>query len=243
MIEAPRRLFAISGEDHVAFLQNLITNDMAKLAHGPIYAGLLTPQGKYLADFLLVPHEGQLILDVSDAVADGLIARLSMYRLRSDVGIAPLDMPVSFGAGTAPAGAIADPRPGLGWRVYGQSLPADPGWTAARIAAMVPETGVELGPDSYILEMNFEALGGVDFRKGCYVGQEVTARMKHKTTLRKGLARVQVDGPADPGAEITAVGKPAGVLHSRVGDQALAYLRFDRMADGGMAGEAVVQVV
>ncbi|MEO1307171.1 MAG: folate-binding protein, partial [Pseudomonadota bacterium] len=110
-----------------------------------------------------------------------------------------------------------------------------------RIEHLVPQSLQELIPnDSFILEMNFEELNGVDFKKGCYVGQEVTARMKHKTSLRKGLARVAVSGDAVPGTEIMADGKPAGQLFTRSGDEALAYLRFDR-AEGQMsAGDALV---
>ena len=111
---------------------------------------------------------------------------------------------------------------------------------ARRIALGVPESGAELLPDdSYILEMGFERLNGVDFRKGCYVGQEVTARMKHKTDLRKGLVRVRVEGEAPPpGTEIRAGDKPAGTLHSAAGGQGLAYLRFDRATGELVAGEA-----
>ena len=106
----------------------------------------------------------------------------------------------------------------------------------------MPKTSVELLPnDSYILEMGFERLNGVSFRKGCYVGQEVTARMKHKTELRKGLAQVAVSGDAAPGTEITADGKSVGTLLSRAGDRALAYLRFDRADDTMQAAGAAVR--
>ncbi len=155
-----------------------------------------------------------------------------------------------LGTGAAPAGAVADPRHAdLGWRAY----PADPGALLAGLAALtpadlaarrvalgVPETGVELIPDdSYILEMGFERLHGVDFRKGCYVGQEVTARMKHKTELRKGLARVRIEGAAPPpGTEIRNGDKAAGTLYSTAEGLGLAHLRFDR-ADGPLtAGQA-----
>ena len=91
-----------------------------------------------------------------------------------------------------------------------------------------------------ILEAGFERLNGVDFRKGCYVGQEVTARMKHKTELRKGLAQVHITGAADTGTEILSNGKPAGTLLSRAGDIAIAYLRFDRATGPMQAGDATV---
>ena len=147
---------------------------------------------------------------------------------------------VARGTGPAPDGAWPDPRdPALGWRRYGTE-DGDDGtdWDARRVALGVPETGIELTPDSYILEMGFERLNGVDTRKGCFVGQEIVARMKHKAELRKGLARVRIEGTAEPGAEITADGRPAGTLHTVAGDTGLAYLRFDR-AEGEMdAGTA-----
>ena len=104
-------------------------------------------------------------------------------------------------------------------------------WDALRVSLKVPLSGIELTPDSYILEMGFERLNGVDFKKGCFVGQEIVARMKHKTELRKGLARVSITGTAQAGDEITAAGKPVGMLHTVSGDLALAYLRFDRASD------------
>ncbi|MGL4281312.1 MAG: YgfZ/GcvT domain-containing protein [Albidovulum sp.] len=241
-----RRLFEITGKDRVAFLQGLVSNDLGRLKGGIVYAALLTPQGKYLADFFIVPGEDRLILDVKADIADGLIRRLSMYRLRSDVQIAPSELSVSRGLGPAPEGGFADPRhPALGWRRYGAPGTEAPqiDWDRLRVEHCIPETGVELIPDdSYILETGFERLHGVDFRKGCYVGQEVTARMKHKTELRKGLATVLVEGSAPVGTEITVDGKPAGVLYTQANGKGIAYLRFDR-AEGEMrAGDATLRL-
>ncbi len=240
-----RRVYRITGADRVTFLQGLVSNDARRLADGPVYAALLTPQGKYLADFLLVPQGDAILLDVAEELADGLVKRLSMYRLRAAVQIEPTALHVSRGLGDPPPGAVVDPRhPALGWRRYAETPGAAPvsDWDAIRVAHLIPETGIELIPDeTYILEAGFERLHGVDFRKGCYVGQEVTARMKHKTDLRKGLARVAVEGDAAPGTPILADGKEAGILHSRAGDRAIAYLRFDR-AEGPMtAGQATVR--
>ncbi|SHH68641.1 YgfZ/GcvT domain-containing protein [Cognatishimia maritima] len=238
-----RRVLIIGGKDAHDFLQGLVTNDVNKIETGLVYAALLTPQGKFLVDFFLSKHPDGILLDVQDDQADALATRLSMYKLRADVTIDRSPLHVHRGLGPAPEGAFADPRSAkLGWRAY-RDMPATAeatDWTEQRIAACVPKTGAELGPDSYILEMGFERLNGVDFKKGCYVGQEVTARMKHKTELRKGLALVNVIGPAEPGAEITANGKPVGTLQSRVGDKALAYLRFDRASVDMMAGDAKV---
>ena len=114
-------------------------------------------------------------------------------------------------------------------------------WDAIRVAACIPETGIELIPDdSYILEAGFDRLSGVDHRKGCYVGQEVTARMKHKTELRKGLVTVEVEGTAPVGTAIMAGEREAGVLYTQAGGQGIAYLRFDRAGGEMQAGDAKV---
>ena len=240
-----RTVLAITGADRVEFLQGLVTNDMRRLAAGPVWAALLTPQGKYLADFLLVAEGDRILLDVASAQAPDLLRRLTLYKLRADVGIDETGLHVTRGTGAPPECAVADPRhEALGWRAYGEEPGSDPvtDWDAIRVAHCIPESGIELIPgETFILEAGFERLHGVDHRKGCYVGQEVTARMKHKTTLRKGLVTVEVTGPAAPGTPIEAAGKPAGTLHTRAGDRAIAYLRFDR-ADGPMrAGEAEVR--
>lgn len=233
-----RSIIEITGSEARSFLQGLVTNDIAKLDQGLVYAAVLTPQGKYLADFLLVPWGDAVLLDVDASLVAGLLQRLNMYKLRADVTLSESDLKVKRGTGPAPEGAFADPRhPGLGWRLYG-AQGGDDGtdWDAIRVAHCIPETGVELTPDTFILEAGFERLNGVDFRKGCYVGQEVTARMKHKTELRKGLARVGIDGAAPVGTQITADGKPAGTLFTQSGGHAIAYLRFDR-ANGPMQAD------
>lgn len=244
---APDRVvWQIEGRDALTFLQGLVSNDVAPLGKGPglVWAALLTPQGKYLADFFIAaPPGGGMLIDIAASIAATTLKRLMMYRLRADVRITPTDLSVTRGLGTAPQDALPDPRhPALGWRAYGRpgSAPVID-WDAIRVAHCIPETGVELIPDdTYLLEAGFDRLHGVDFRKGCYVGQEVTARMKHKTELRKGLMRVRVDGSAPVGTEIVADGKPAGWLFTQSGGFGIAYLRFDR-AEGAMrAGTARV---
>ena len=252
MQDDPRTVIAVSGPDREHFLQGLVTNDVRRLADGPLYAALLTPQGKIIADFFLVAASPGLardtiLIDVAAPRADDLLRRLSMYRLRADVQVAATGIPVSRGTGPAPAGAVADPRhPALGWRHYGDDAGDDgTDWDALRVTHVVPQTGIELVPgDSYPLEMGFERLHGVDFRKGCYVGQEVTARMKHKAELRKGLVAVQATGPATPPGTpiLTADGREAGVLYTRAGDRALAWLRLDRAQDGLGAGPVAISL-
>ena len=235
-----RSVLSVTGRDREHFLQGLVTNDLRKAAGGIVYAALLTPQGKYIADFFIIGQSDRHLIDVATALAQPLMQRLSMYRLRADVQIAPTDIVVSRGTGTPPPGALADPRhPALGWRHYGAtdiSQPAD--WDAIRVAHLIPETGIELGPETYILEAGFDRLHGVDFRKGCYVGQEVTARMKHKTDLRKGLLQVRIEGEAPPGTPVMSGDRDAGTLFTRSGDRAIAWLRHDRAAGPLTAGTA-----
>ncbi len=241
-----RKVYRITGADREEFLQNLVTNDVSKLASGAVWAALLTPQGKYLADFFLVPDGDAILLDVAEPLANGLTQRLSMYRLRADVAIEETGIAVARGIGPVPEGAFADPRDDrLGWRAYDGRSGQDVDWAALRVEAGVPESGVELVPnDSYPLELGFERLNGVDFKKGCYVGQEVTARMKHKTTLRKGLYRVAVQGGAATGATIVnGAGKEAGTLYTQSGGHGLAYLRLDRVDDAMQADGVAVRLV
>ncbi|WP_293576803.1 folate-binding protein [Phaeobacter sp.] len=238
-----RRILRVTGTDAHAFLQGLITNDVQKVREGLVYAALLTPQGKYLADFFVLADGDDLLIDVDENLADGLQKRLNMYRLRADVRIEACDLLVRRGTGPAPEGALADPRHGdLGWRLYGAEGGEDGSdWDAIRVAHGIPETGIELGSDSYILEAGFERLNGVDFRKGCYVGQEVTARMKHKTELRKGLVTVAVEGAAPTGTEIRRAEKPVGTLFTQAGGKGIAYLRYDRAGEDMQADSATVR--
>lgn len=239
-----RRVLTISGSDRGKFLHGLVTRDVGPPGSGPVWSALLTAQGKYLADFFLLNRGDDILLDVKSDLAPGLAQKLAMYRLRADVQIADSGLSVVRGLGDPPEGAWPDPRhPALGWRSYGGDGGAPAiDWDAIRVAACVPETGIELIPnDSYILEMGFDRLHGVDHRKGCYVGQEVTARMKHKTELRKGLVTVTVVGPAEPGTPVLdAEGREAGTLFTRSGGLALAYLRYDRAQGPMTAGGAEV---
>jgi folate-binding protein YgfZ len=229
-----RKVFRFSGTDARKFLQNLITNDIKRLDTGPVYSALLTPQGKFIADFFLIPDGNDILLDVDTDAAATLIPRLNMYKLRADVTISETDLIVSRGINDAREGAVADPRDAnLGWRYYGaEDHNTDTvDWDALRVDHKIPEMGRELDAESYILEMGFEGLNGVDFRKGCYVGQEVTARMKHKTELRKGLVRLVADADIPENADVVSNGKVIGRTHTSAGKRALAYLRYDR-ADG-----------
>jgi len=240
-----RTVLALGGSERLEFLQGIVTNDLAGLSEGLMYTALLTPQGKYLADFFVKGDGDRLLVDVATPLAGDLFKRLKMYKLRADVTLDETGLHAIRGLGPAPEGALPDPRhPALGWRLYAETPGGEPvtDWEALRVAHCIPESGVELIPnDTFILEAGFERLHGVDFRKGCYVGQEVTARMKHKTVLKKGLATVAISGEAPaPGTEITHAGKVAGTLYTVAGDRGIAYLRFDRTGEGMEAGGARV---
>ncbi len=248
-MSADRSLLSVSGADRRGFLQGLVTNDISRLDRGLVYAALLSPQGKYLADFLMLERDDAIVLDVRSSLSEELARRLGMYRLRAAVQIAPSGLSVGRGVGPPPDNALPDPRhPALGWRLYSEH--ADSGrdsggeridWDNLRVTYCIPETGIELTPDTYILEAGFERLNGVDFRKGCYVGQEVTARMKHKAELRKGLVIVSVEGEAPVGCSITSDGRTVGTLFTRSGGRALAHLRFDRAKGVLRAADATVR--
>ena len=238
-----RRIFQITGADALPFLQGLTSNDVLPLAKAPgiVWTALLTPQGKYLADFFVVNTGETLLLDINESLADTTLRRLTMYKLRSDGAFGQSALVAIRGLDPAPADALPDPRhEALGWRAY-RSLGDAPqiDWDAIRVAHVIPESGIELIPDdSYLLENGFERLNGVNFRKGCYVGQEVTARMKHKTELRKGLTRVTIEGQAPVGTEVLAAGKVVGRLFTHSGTHALAHLRFDQAQGVITAGSA-----
>ncbi len=240
-----RSILTITGADRLKFLQGMVSNNVPDVDGKLVYTALLTPQGKFLVDFFMLGRAEQILIDVGRPFAEGLMGRLAMYKLRADVSIQTSDLSVERGLGTPPQDALPDPRhPALGWRRYGADCTAtdDIDWDAIRVEHCIPETGLELIPnDTYILEAGFERLHGVDFKKGCYVGQEVTARMKHKTELKKGLATVKVQGSAPVGTEILAAGKPAGVLYSQSGGRGIAYLRFARAQGEMQAGDASVR--
>ncbi|HML90888.1 folate-binding protein [Methyloceanibacter sp.] len=252
---ADRGVLRVTGADAKTFLQGLLTNDMEKTDSGSaIHAGLLSPQGKILFDFFVVPSKGGYIIDApKDALGD-LAKRLSFYRLRADVAIdeAP-DVAVAAawgGAPTIPAGAIvyADPRLAeLGMRAL---LPDDisvddlacaaaraEDYHAHRIALGVPQGGRDYAyGDAFPHEALFDQLNGVDFKKGCYVGQEVVSRMEHRGTARKRIVPVVGDGPLESGIELMAGDLPAGEIGSVDGTRGLALLRLDRAAKAEAQG-------
>lgn len=251
---ADRGVVRIGGAEARSFLQNIVTTDMDRVAEDRAgFGALLSPQGKILADFLVFAEGDGFLVDLPKAALADFVKRMTLYRLRAKVEIADLSAErkvAVFWGGDAPAGAVSDPRLAeLGHRaILAKEAPIEnetqaEAWHAHRIALGVPEGGRDFAfGEAFPHDVDMDDLAGVDFRKGCYVGQEVTARMKHKTELRKGLVRVLVAGEAAPGTPILSGEREVGRLFTRVGDRGLAHLRLDR-ADGPLrAGAAEVRI-
>jgi hypothetical protein len=273
-----RGILAVSGPDRRSFLQGLVSNDVEKLAAGrAVYAALLTPQGKYLHDFIMVEQGETIWLDTEAGRLADLRRRLSMYRLRAKVEIAErpeLGVAAVFGEGALPVLGLPD-EPGtvrqrqeeitvvdprlakLGARIIADRLRlaclAETGLTETgfaaydrhRLALGVPDGTRDLVPEkSILLESGFDELNGVDWRKGCYVGQELTARTKYRGLIKKRLFPVRIDGPApEPGTMVTLDGKDAGEMRSARDGAGLALLRLEAAGETAALSAANARLV
>ena len=234
-----RAIVAVSGPEARSFLQGLITNDTNRLTpDAPLYAALLTPQGKILFDFLLYEHDGAILLDCARVTAESLQQRLSMYRLRARVEIASRgDLAVIASWDDDAKGHWRDPRLAeLGYRSVAVDYVDEPRldhYTAHRLDLGVPE-GRDFGQDEmFALDADLEELRGVSFDKGCYVGQELTARMKHRGTARKKLLPIEAPegGLPPPGSRVLAKGSDLGAVTSIYRNRGFALIRLDRFAE------------
>ena len=235
-----RALIAIDGPEWRPFLQGLVTQDVETLAPGEArFGALLTPQGRLGFDLFVVGREEGCWLDCAAARRGALVQRLAIYRLRAKVGIADDGAPICAAWDGAPgeAGWIPDPRLSeLGWRGYGVSPPSsatEADYEAHRLALGVPGSGDWGEDDTFPLEADFDLLGGVDFRKGCFVGQETTSRMKRRGQVKSRMLPIEFDGPPPAwGAEVLAGSLRAGEVLSGRDGRAMALLRLDRIEDG-----------
>ena len=239
-----RALVRVSGPDARPFLHNLLTQDVEGLAPGMLrFGALLSPPGRLLFDLFLLGLEDQdgvgVLLDVTVDRREALMQRLAMYRLRTQVEVVADERPVFASWPGVAGGFTADPRtPLLGGRAYGAAVGAtatEAAYDAHRLAVGVPDpardTGVQAGLDrTYPIEANFDLLNGIDFAKGCFVGQETTSRMKRRGTIKTRMLPIAFDGPAPAaGAEVLNGELRAGeVLTGRDG-AAMALLRLDRI--------------
>ena len=243
---AHRSIVSVTGADAETFLNGIVTVSTTDLAAGELrYGALLTPQGRLLYDLFVVGRQDGAWLDVARQHREALILRLTMYRLRAKVTIAADEAPV-FAAWDADPGAdwLPDPRlPALGWRGYDIAVTADAdeiAYDAHRLALGVPgpaDWGVE---KSYPIEANFDLLHGIDFKKGCFVGQETTSRMKRRGQIKNRILPLAFDGaPPPPGAELLLNGeRRAGEVLSGQPGRAIALVRLDRL-DGDLAAEGI----
>lgn len=260
---AERGVVHVFGPDAKGFLDGLLTCDLDRVVEGRAkWGALLTPQGKIMFDFLVAqaPEEigGGYLLDAFGPYVGDLAKRLAFYKLRAKVTIVDRSEGLTVVAGwdgPAPGeefGVVfADPRtPDLGWRaIVARSDAADmadtpaQAWQERRIGLGVPDGGRDfLYGDAFPHEALMDQLGGVDFDKGCYVGQEVVSRMQHRGTARTRLVPlVYREGiPAEPGSAVTAGEKTLGTTGTAMGGRGLAMLRLDRVADAMEAGEMIL---
>lgn len=250
---ASRAVIRVAGPDARAFLKGLLTQDAPEPGRAA-FAALLTPQGKILFDFLMAGVEDGVLLDCDAAAADALLKRLMLYRLRAKATIERLaDRSVGVMLGeradtTLDVIRFHDPRLiGLGERIIGPSVAlagaeaAEADYDRTRIALGVPEFGKDFGADEvFLLDVNYDALHGVDYKKGCFVGQEVTSRMKRKGEIRKRTLRLSFDGPPPAkGAAVTAGASILGEVLSGTDGMALALIRLDRLAAARAAGAPI----
>jgi hypothetical protein len=242
-----RSVVEISGEDRVGFLNGLVSNDVGRAAPGSaVWAALLTPQGKWLADFFILATPERLLLDVEAADAPGLIQRLGRFRLRAKVALREAAFAVHAAWGEPPAEGLAarDPRlADAGWRVL---LPAPAGTADAaaydrhRLSLGLPDGSRDLEAEkSVLLEAGFDELGGISWTKGCWMGQELTARTRYRGLVKKRLVPVDIDGPLPPrGTPVTAQGSAVGEMRSGREGLGLALLRLEALAAGGLTAGA-----
>ena len=231
--DTSRAIIEISGEDRVSFLQGIVTQDVNLLAPDTLlFAAILTPQGKLAHDFFMLPQGGTILLDTPHTLKDALIKRLTMYKLRAKVTLrdASREWQVSY-AGT---GGYADPRhPEMPHRIYSPPTTHHPLLTteeyhSRRIALGVPESPYDTNENDVAMDLGYDLLNAISFTKGCYVGQEVTARMHYKQIARKGFfTAMSANALPASGAGITADGIPIGTLRGSHGGRGLALIKFE----------------
>jgi folate-binding protein YgfZ len=243
-----RAVLRLSGNQAQDFLQGLISNDITKASTTQaIYAVLLTPQGRFTFDFFILKNGDDFLLDCEKEKIDALIAKLNVYKLRADITLTKESFDVYFIWDRALCShfdfCFEDTRAAnFGFRGYTTSALAskelDPVsievYHAERIKRGVAEAGIELTPERLALECNLDALGALDFHKGCYIGQEVTSRMKRLAEGgRKRLVLVQGQAPLQKG-EIKSKTTKIGDIVSVSGNVGLALIRLDRLEGGAL---------
>jgi len=247
-----RAVIEIAGDDRVTFLQGLVSNDVTEAQPGrAVWAALLTPQGKWLADFFILAEPDRLLLDAERAQLPALVQRLSRFRLRSKVVITPHDELSVYAAWNEAwtSGGIAAPDPRLpdaGWRVLSteplQTTASTDEWDRHRLALGLPDGSRDLEAEkTVLLEAGFDELGGISWTKGCYMGQELTARTKYRGLVKRRLVPVEVEGPLPAaGTPVLRNGVEVGTMRSGRDQRGLAVLRLDALRDQLASGETLL---
>jgi folate-binding protein YgfZ len=246
-----RGVVEIAGEDRVDFLQGLVSNDVTQATREQaVWAALLTPQGKWLADFFIIADETRLLLDCERDQADALIKRLSRFRLRSRASIKAVHDLLVYAAWVRPPEAgivVRDPRlPDAGWRILAtsplQATASHAEWDCHRLHLGLPDGSRDLEPEkTVLLEAGFDELNGVSWSKGCYMGQELTARTKYRGLVKRRLVPVEVRGPLpDPGTPVLRDEKEVGAMRSGCCKNGLATIRLDALGSTLSCGGSVL---
>lgn len=245
-----RALIQLTGADAEHFLHNLVTTDIAALPEHEAFPGaLLTPQGKILFDFLVWRDGEGFVIETAAEQREALIKRLTMYKLRAAVDIVPGEAAgttVLWGAEADAAGVVDHRFAVAGVRVLHKPGKATDdgrqGYDALRVLSGIAEAGSDFAlQDAFPHDVLYDQLGGVSFRKGCYVGQEVVSRMQHRGTARRRVVTVTGEAPLPaPGSELSAGGKPIGTLGTVAGNRGLAIVRIDRAGEAMAAGTAIL---
>ena len=246
-----RAVLLVGGEDRVSFLQGLVSNDVREVAPGrAVWAALLTAQGKWLADFFMFSDGEGLLLDVEAGQREMLAATFKRYRLRAKVTLEAAEMKVFAGwGGPAPTDGVAAPDPRLaeaGWRMLGGApaiTASEAEYDLHRLALGLPAGSRDMESErSTLVESGFDELRGIGWEKGCYMGQELTARTKYRGLVKRRLVPVHVEGSLPPpGTPVTLNGTEVGTLRSGRDQRALASLRLDTLKATGLhCSEAVL---
>lgn len=245
-----RGVIAIEGDDRITFLQGLVSNDVTSASPDHcVWAALLTPQGKWLADFFIFSDQDRLLLDCERTQIEMLVQRLSRYRLRMKVNVQALPtwhVSVSWRGNAFHDGSSApDPRQlNFAWRNLSMKAPpanaTDMDWDLYRLQAGLPDGSKDMEVDrSVLLEAGFDELNGVSWTKGCYMGQELTARTKYRGLIKRRIVPVAISGPSpEPGTLVLLNGREAGVMRSSRGEAGLAVLRVNALENTLQCGEA-----
>ena len=247
-----RGVIAVEGDDRVAFLQGLVSNDVSAVRPDQaVWTALLTPQGKWLADFFIVDDGTRLLLDCERQQIAELVQRLSRYRLRQRVTLQvepDLTVQVAWGGKSSPdQGFVADPRlPDFAWRRLTASpepstaTPED--WDRYRLSVGLPDGSKDMETDrSVLLEAGFDELSGVSWSKGCYMGQELTARTKYRGLIKRRLVPVSIEGPLpEPGTPVLRNETEVGTMRSARDGIGLATLRLDAIQSRLRCGAAIL---